>query len=355
MAKQVKWNDTNIELMEKPKRTKKITGTKFASILGFNSWSTPFQQWCEITRAYNQPFEDTVYTIAGKVIEPKVTDYLKDIYFSKDTVITPTDVYGENPFKVTYGDFFPQHKVLGGMWDALYKDGDKNAVIEIKTTKRSEDWLNANGEMESPIYYALQASLYAYLLGIDDVYMTVTFLKDEDYLDPESFVPNASNTNIEHFKVSERFPMFDEYIQYVLDWHEKYIVTGISPDYDSSRDSEYLRALSTNEKKIEDTSDVYLQELVKNLDELYPLLEEKKNELKEIEKPIKDIQNELKEIMTTKFRQGDTDVRITSSTKVYTLSKSSRDSVDLNKLKEDGLNQYITTTEIFTLRIKENK
>ena len=58
-----------------------------------------------------------------------------------------------------------QEPIFGGMWDALYyENGKVAAVIEIKTTKRAEDWSNG-----APGYYALQAALYAYLLGIDDV------------------------------------------------------------------------------------------------------------------------------------------------------------------------------------------
>ena len=56
-----------------PRRSalKKITGTRFAAIMGLNKWTTPFNAWCAITRTYEEPFEDTIYTVAGKTIEPK--------------------------------------------------------------------------------------------------------------------------------------------------------------------------------------------------------------------------------------------------------------------------------------------
>ncbi len=60
-----------------PKRPKKITGTRFAAIMGLNRWSTPFEAWCAITRTYEKPFEDTIYTIAGKIIEPKQAEYMR--------------------------------------------------------------------------------------------------------------------------------------------------------------------------------------------------------------------------------------------------------------------------------------
>jgi len=63
-------------------------------------------------------------------------------------------------------DFFPKEKVFGGMWDSLLVDekGKPQTVLEFKTTKRSEDWAE-----DVPEYYALQAALYAYLLGVDDL------------------------------------------------------------------------------------------------------------------------------------------------------------------------------------------
>lgn len=92
-------------------------------------------------------------------------------------LITPTDVYGEDYFKKTWGDFFRDTPIFGGMWDYLLvdKEGKPQTVLEMKTTKRSEDWVE-----DVPEYYALQAALYAYLLGVDDVIMVCSVLGDFD-------------------------------------------------------------------------------------------------------------------------------------------------------------------------------
>lgn len=76
----MKWLDSNQIQITPPKRTKKVTGTRFATILGLNPWSTPFEMWCAITKTYEKPFEDTIYTIAGKTIEPKQAEYMKKSY-----------------------------------------------------------------------------------------------------------------------------------------------------------------------------------------------------------------------------------------------------------------------------------
>ena len=45
----IKWLEGNRLQIDPPKRTKKITGTRFATILGLNPWSTAFEMWCAIT------------------------------------------------------------------------------------------------------------------------------------------------------------------------------------------------------------------------------------------------------------------------------------------------------------------
>ena len=76
----ITWKEGHIEVAP-PKRPLKITGTRLAAIMGLNVWNSPFKAWCEITRTYKEPFTDTIYTIAGKTIEPKQAEYMKKSYF----------------------------------------------------------------------------------------------------------------------------------------------------------------------------------------------------------------------------------------------------------------------------------
>lgn len=255
----VTWNTDNTISIDPPKRTKKLTGTRFASVLGLNKWSTPFQMWSQCTKLYEPPFEDTIYTKAGKAIEPKQIRYMREAY-AMDDLIDPTDVWGPDFFKKTWGNFFT-HPVLGGMWDALLPSedwdrtadglvGHTDAVLEFKTTKRAEDWVE-----DIPEYYALQAALYAWLLGCDEVVMVATFLSDGDYDHPEDFVVSAENTATFEFSVSERYPDFEQaYVTKALDWWVQHVESGVSPEFDERADAEYLKALRTN--FLSPTSDV---------------------------------------------------------------------------------------------------
>lgn len=245
--------EDHLELEEFPNKFKKLTATRFATILGLNAWNTPFSAWCEITKIYEKPFEESIYTNAGKVIEPKVINYLKKVYFMD--IKDPTEVYGPDYFKKTWGDFFPEQAVFGGMWDSL---GD-TFVVEIKTTKRAEDW-----QKDVPIYYKLQACLYAYLLGFDDIIITVSFLEKKDYENPEKFEPSIKNTKIYEFKLSKEIPNFEEkYIAPALEWWREHIVKGVSPAYDGVKDKEILLALRRNTTKVGDqeVSDVLSRDL----------------------------------------------------------------------------------------------
>ena len=95
------WIDSHIEVTPN-KKPKKITATRFATILGLNPWSSAFEVWCEITKTYQKPFEDTIYTIAGKTIEPKQIEYMRSAY-GMYNLKTPTDIYGPDYFKKTWG------------------------------------------------------------------------------------------------------------------------------------------------------------------------------------------------------------------------------------------------------------
>lgn len=331
--------DNRIQV-DPPKKPKKCTATRFATILGLNAWASPFSAWCEITRTYEAPFEDTIYTKAGKVIEPKIIDYLNNTLFMD--IKSPSDVYGEDYFKKTWGDFFPDQKELGGMWDALGDD----FVVEIKTTKRAEDWL-----LDVPIYYKLQACLYAYLLGFDNVVMTASFLDDKDYANPEAFEPSYKNTKIYEFKVSEAFPTFKEtYIEPALKFWRDHVETGISPEFDEKRDAEILKVLRKNVVELEDKE---ISKLVAEGDKLYDQIEKAEAKIEEKKKRLKEIDDQVKKYMSGQFREGDKKVEIPGKKYNWTLTKSERNSLDSTALKNDlpdVFGKYQKKTEVFSLK-----
>lgn len=334
----MEWLDGNKIQIIPPKRPKKLTGTRFATILGLNPWSTPFEIWCEVTRTYQKPFEDTIYTIAGKTIEPKQAEYMKQTYFMSN-LVTPTDIWGKDYFHQTYGDFFRESPVLGGMWDYLLygKDGKPTTVLEMKTSKRVEDWKD-----DIPEYYALQAALYAYLLGVDEVIMVASFLEPKDYDNPEKFVCSCENTITRPFKVSERYPDFEKkYVKPALKWWKDYVESGISPAFDERKDAEILKALRTNNLSPETD----MAALVKEAEDLKVKLDAHAAEVSEDEKRYKVLTDMIKKAAIAQFRDGDKKVSIAGSAYNWEVSRTSTSKIDKDAMKADGILAKYTTTE----------
>lgn len=346
----MQWLDNKRIMIDPPKKPKKLTGTRFATILGLNPWSTDFEVWCEITRTYQKPFEDTIYTLAGKAIEPKQADYMKKSMFMTN-LITPTDIYGADYFNRTRGDFFYDKKVFGGMWDYLLVDKDAKpaTVLEMKTTKRAEDW-----EEDIPEYYALQAALYAYLLDIDEVIMVCSFLSAKDYEKPNEFIPSINNTITRQFKLSERYPDFDKYIKKALKWWDNHVVQGISPEYNGKKDAEILKALRTNTLNPETD----IKALIKEGEELKSKIDTLTEPIQALEKRLKVINDIIKNHAIGEFRDNDKKVTLLGDKFEWSVTKTESVDIDKEALKADGLyDKYssIKTTYRISTKTIENK
>jgi predicted phage-related endonuclease len=343
----VKWVGQHVEA-ESPRRPKKLTGTRFAAVLGLNPWETPFKTWCAITRTYEEPFTDTIYTAAGKVIEPKQAEYMRQSYLMNLT--SPTDVWGEDYFKKTRGDFFPDQKILGGMWDYLEKDknGKPIAVLEMKTTKRAEDWMD-----DIPEYYAMQAALYAYLLGVDQVYMVCSLLNQGDYDHPDEFVPSVSNTFVRPFKVSERYPRMDGLVKIAKDWWDTHVVSGISPDYDERRDADILKALRTAELP-RPTEDI--KKTISDAEAIQRKLDALKEKAKPLEKELKNLTDDIKYYLQNGLSEGDKYAVYDSKDYEWKLVKNESLKLDEKKLKEDGIyDKYTVPAVSYRLTVAKHK
>ena len=359
--KEVKWNGSTISV-EPPKKPKKITGTHFPTIVGVNPFSTDFEVWCRCTRTYEIPFEGNQYTYAGQIIEPKVFDFLRTSMGFGSRVVTPEDVYGKDHFKKTWGDFYSDVPIFGGMWDALIKDGHGNIeyVVEIKTVQvdgRSGSLEDRWKDGEAPHYQALQASLYAHLLGVDKVLMVAVALEDKkgDYEHPEQVTPSYANGNvyIDEFRVSERYPNFDMYIEKATAWWNAYVLTGTSPEFDEKKDAEILKALRTNSV---DTSNI--SELLGKAEQLKTEIESVMSTLDEKQKELKAILEQIKKYALSQFRDGDTKVSIKGSRYEWVLSKSNATELDKDALEADHLLEKYTKSKInyrlTTSEIKED-
>ena len=361
--KDIKWLGNHIQV-EPIKKNKKITGTHFPTIIGVNPFSTGFEAWCRCTRTFEKPFEGNKFTEAGKVVEPKVFEFLRRSMGFGDRVVTPADIYGENHFQKTRGDFFPDREIFGGSWDALIYDnnGKPECVVEIKTVQvdgRSGSLEERWKDGEAPHYQALQASLYAYLLGVDKVLMVAVALEDKkgDYEHPEQVVPSYANENVytDEFKVSERYPNFDLYIEQATAWWNTYVIKGVSPEFDEKKDAEILKALRTN--TLNPDSDI--STIVNEAEQLVAEIEEITSTVSDKEARLKVLTEHIKKYALEQFRDGDTKVSIPGQRFEFVLSKSETTELDKEALKADGLFEKYNKSKInyrlTKMAIKEEK
>ena len=361
--KEIQWMGASIKV-DAPAKPKKITGTHFPTVLGVNPFSSPFEVWCRCTRTYEIPFEGNKYTNAGQIIEPKVFDFLRKSMGFGDRVVTPEDVYGKDHFKKTWGDFYPNTPIFGGMWDAIIygEDGMPEYVVEIKTVRvdgRSGSLEQRWKDGEAPHYQALQAALYAHLLGIDKVLMVAVALEDKkgDYEHPEQVVPSYANENVytDEFKVSKRYPNFDLLIEKATAWWNEYVLKGVSPEFDEKKDAEILKALRTNTLN----PDSNITAIVNEAEQLTAEIEEVTATVADKEKRLKVLTEQIKKYALGQFRDGDTKVSIPGQRFEFVLSKSETAELDKDALKADGLfdkyNKSKTSYRLTKTAIKEDK
>ena len=361
--KEITWLGNSVHTVP-PQKPKKITGTHFPTVIGVNPFSSPFEVWCRCTRTYEIPFEGNKYTNAGQIIEPKVFDFLRKSMGFGDRVITPEDVYGKDHFKKTWGDFYPNTAIFGGMWDALIVNDDRKVecIVEIKTVQvdgRSGSLEDRWKDGEAPHYQALQAALYAHLLGVDKVLMVAVALEDKkgDYEHPEQVIPSYANENVytDEFRVSERYPNFDLYIEQATAWWNAHVLTGVSPDFDEKKDAEILKALRTN--SINPESDI--SAIVAEAEQLTAEIDEVTATVAEKEKRLKVLTEQIKKYALEQFRDGDTKVSIPGQRFEFVLSKSNTTELDKDALKADGLwekyNKPKTNYRLTKTAIKEDK
>jgi predicted phage-related endonuclease len=229
--------------------------------------------------------------------------------------------------------------------DMRDKDGKPTAVLEMKTSKRVEDWKD-----DVPEYYALQAALYAYLLGVEQVYMVASFLEDTDYDHPEDFKPTARNTTVIPFRLHERYPDFEvDYLDPALDWWRTHVETGISPEYDEKADADVLKALRTTTPDATDDRDA----LIAEAEALKAEIDAHAAEIKAKEDRYKAITEALKKEAVAEWKDGMKNVVIPGSRYVWTVSRSDSRKVDSDALKKDGLFEKYSKSET-TYRVTVN-
>lgn len=208
---------------------KKIGGSSIGDILLSNEkFKSEFSAFARI--AYlNLPILDPKYVNAGIKIEPKVIEAIEQINHYK--------IQTFDPEKYDYDYFKNKDDIVGGIPDGYVEE--KKLILEIKTTKEKnfENW----EKYGIPNSYLKQAQLYSYLMGVEKFAIVATFLKEEDYLNPENYP--IKKRKIKSYKYSINKEQVEDDLNKVKIWYKKYTKSGISPKYNLVEDLELVEYL----------------------------------------------------------------------------------------------------------------
>ena len=246
---------------------KKITGSRFYSILGESKYSSPVKTWAQMVNLYKEEIDPTIAN-AGCTIEPIMRQYVEknfDIRFKF-----------WNPSEIKY-DCFHEDEIFGGSPDGepvdaqghfLYKEGAP--MLEIKTSSedklkfttlnnnlvmqkdasgkpivvtagaKKKEWFDPNGNAIIPKEYVYQLALYLYLRKAKKGLFAVCFLKSNDYVSPEKFDSNNANLLFVEMNLDD-VKWIDGEIERAKEWYAKHMSGNyVSPEL-TYQDKEWLK------------------------------------------------------------------------------------------------------------------
>jgi hypothetical protein len=338
---------------------KKITGSRIPSVLDKEGFGTPFAAACEMSRI-SGGFDGNIRTRTGDILEPVIRSYLRanaKELLGKHFDLKEDDVIGvEEPVGKTIcrHDHFPDGGKFGGMVDGyILVNGERAAVLEIKTTGSENKWIDENGTRNKiPVNYDLQASLYAELSGLKKIVFVAGFVRDCDYEAPHAWKPCNDNCAI---IVSEKASDIYEDMSAAEDWYNTYLMNGVTPQWDENNadDIEIVDALMKGiqkppEKDLQELMDEYM-----GIENKLSEYSETMNAVSEMEKAKDSLKEGIKAKMAEMLDDGQKKVMIEQNGRTFTLSASERQKISMEKLKEDGIyDNYLETSITLTLRFK---
>lgn len=239
------------------KKFKKITGSRFASVLGINKYTTPVLTWAIMVGIYKE-LMDPILSNAGNVIEPKIRDYVSNKlninFISYDPIKINWDVFTDNSIfggipdgepidsngKLLYPNA-PMLEIKTSSTDSLvYKNinselkmilGNDGLPIAKKINGKKEQWF-IDGKINVSDEYKMQLGLYLYLRNINKGIFAICFLEREDYIFPEKC--DIKNRDIKLVELNLKREKILPFIKQAEIWYQQHILTGVSPQLSES-------------------------------------------------------------------------------------------------------------------------
>lgn len=171
-------------------RKGKIGGSQVGTIAGLNKWESPVTAFYKMTGQIDDSIPDSPAMEWGRRLEAVVIDKFADSH-PEMTVHREvgTWVSNERPYQLANPD-------------ALLELNGELGVLEIKTARYQDDWVDHNGEWRVPPYYLTQINWYLSTLGLKWAYCAVLFSGSdyhEFYIEGSEFQQQVDISLVETF------------------------------------------------------------------------------------------------------------------------------------------------------------
>lgn len=316
------FRDGRYHVTEQRRSFGKVTGTMMAGLLDKSRWSTPFTTTAKMLRLYNEDISDKKEVTAGVIMEPKILDYIGALHGD--------DIYSERKGDHAEWKSDFEDDIFGGHIDGLMPDG---TVVEVKTTRNIEDWLNG-----PPIYYWIQASLYAHFLDSERIIFMVGITDDVTLSDPKSWEPTKHTVARYDVPVIDGFKGMMEEARRI--YAETVLKGRTTPVTDNPMDARVSSLLGAQLWGEDDLNEAVLQ---------YKDTQARMDAYKETEQRM----SEQREVMDMYLRShGITEARTAHG--MIKKTSYTRHTINTDALKRDGLyDVYIKPTVVESIRINK--
>ena len=326
----------------------KITGTAMAGILGFSPFQSEFTVACALLNIGREILDGKFAIEFGKAHESTIIKYISEMNPDVGIFVPAEDLFEErkgdhDKWKSDFDD-----DTFGGHVDGLvYDENGDEFILEIKTTSidHEADWKDWNGNYTVPDYYRCQVELYNHFIAKKDhAFVAVGFRDKNDKI--ETWKPTEENTHLIRMEIDQE--AFDEKLEDIKAWYARYILAGITPDYNilNEKDVTMWEHLSS----ITGTAD-QMQVNVDNLEAVEEKIALKENEIADLYTARDDLRKMIKDYMVS---NNVTEIPTNSGKYKAVITQSVRKTIDANALRADGIDPtrytLVKTVDSFTLK-----
>lgn len=251
----------------KEKRRGFIGGSDIAAILGYNSYSSPYQVYAS-KLGIGEEFNGNIATELGHYLEPFVRNKFPGLLLEKEE--KACNVYVISDFMFTSKEY----PFMSANLDGVVEIDGEYSILEIKTA--SEFVASKFEEDEIPDSYYFQIQWYLAITGLQNAYIC--------YL--------LGNKKVDYKQVPKNQAVIDDMLEVAKNFWENNVLAKEPPMFNFA-DTEVIKTMYPVENEGE------LKEFTEDIDKVIVRWRELEAQKKEIDKELDDCKNKVKGALGT--------------------------------------------------------